>query len=205
MSDTVSPIGEDSEQVMNDDSRRQFLKAAGLVAGGALTAWPFSKIVLAAEHAHEQQKIQAPLSTISPAEALTLGAVADQIYPEDDTPGARELGAVYFMDFAAGSFMAGAWPMIQAGINDLNLRAIETYGKPFDELGFALQTSILEDVESTPFFGVVHLLTLMGCFSLPAYGGNIDLQGWAQIGFESRHAWQPPFGYYDALYDEMST
>lgn len=205
MSDTFGDSGPNSRAVTGDDSRRDFLKTLGLMAGGALAAWPLSKIALAAEHAHEQQKVQAPLSNISPTEALTLGAVADQIYPEDDTAGARELGAVYFMDFAAGSFMAGAWPMIQAGITDLNQRAMEAHGKPFDELGFAQQTPVLESVETTPFFGTVHFLTLMGCFSLPTYGGNINQEGWAQIGFESRHAWQPPFGYYDALYNGTST
>lgn len=192
----------DTANLPQDDSRRKFLKAAGLLAGGALAALPFSQIARAAEHAHVQQQTRAPLANVSPAEALTLGAVAEQIYPQDDTAGARELGAVYFMDFAAGSFMAGAWPMIQAGIADLNLRAMESSGQPFDQLGFDAQTAILESIEETPFFGTVHFLTLVGCFSLPVYGGNIDQAGWAQIGFESRHAWQPPFGYYDALYDE---
>jgi len=198
----MSNFSEPKTDGIEDDMRREFLKAAGLVAGGALAGWPFSKIALAAQHAHEQQQTQAPLAHITATQALTLGAMADQIYPQDDTPGARSLGAVYFMDFAAGSFMAGAWPMIEAGMVDLNERAGRTFGKPFHDLDFATQTRMLEEIELTPFFGSVHFLTLMGCFSLPKYGGNIDQAGWAQIGFESRHAWQPPFGYYDALYDE---
>ncbi len=194
--------GEPKMDDVENDARRAFLKAAGLIAGGALAAWPFSKIALAAEHAHEQQKTRASLAHITASQALTLGAMADQIYPPDDTPGARELGAVYFMDFAAGSFMSEAWPMIEAGTVDLNERAGLAFGKSFHDLDFAAQTGLLEEIESSPFFGMVHFLTLMGCFSLPSYGGNIDQGGWAQIGFESRHAWQPPFGYYDALYDE---
>jgi hypothetical protein len=34
-------------------------------------------------------------------------------------------------------------------------------------------------------------------FALPSWGGNRDLAGWALLGFDSRHAWQPPFGFYD--------
>jgi hypothetical protein len=35
-------------------------------------------------------------------------------------------------------------------------------------------------------------------FAMPAWGGNRDGAGWALLGFDSRHVWQPPFGYYDA-------
>ena len=35
---------------------------------------------------------------------------------------------------------------------------------------------------------------------MPAYGGNRDGVGWKLIGFEDRHVFQPPFGYYDRDY-----
>jgi hypothetical protein len=41
-------------------------------------------------------------------------------------------------------------------------------------------------------------LTHCGMFAMPSWGGNKDLAGWNLIGFDSRHAWQPPFGFYDA-------
>jgi hypothetical protein len=37
-------------------------------------------------------------------------------------------------------------------------------------------------------------------FTLPTYGGNRDGVGWKLIGFEDRHTFQPPFGYYDRDY-----
>jgi hypothetical protein len=37
-------------------------------------------------------------------------------------------------------------------------------------------------------------------FAMPSYGGNRDKLGWALIGFQDRHSWQPPFGYYDKGY-----
>jgi gluconate 2-dehydrogenase gamma chain len=41
-------------------------------------------------------------------------------------------------------------------------------------------------------------VTMVGMFSLPSYGGNIEKIGWRLIGFDDSHVWQPPFGYYDA-------
>ena len=48
------------------------------------------------------------------------------------------------------------------------------------------------------------MMTLAGVFALPEYGGNRDGEGWRQIGFERRHVWQAPFGYYDARYRQES-
>lgn len=179
-------------------SRRDFIKGTGAVLGGAWLGLHAGQVMAAAEAARQRQAESAPLEHLQTDEARLLGAVADQIYPPDDTPGARDLGAVYFMDFAAGGFMAGAWPMIREGVQDLDRRAKEVHGAAFAELDFATQTSLLEEVDATPFFGMVHFLTLLGCFCLPEYGGNRDGEGWAQLGFESRHVWQPPFGHYDA-------
>jgi len=44
------------------------------------------------------------------------------------------------------------------------------------------------------------LITLLGMFSAPMYGGNHESAGWQLIGFEDRHAFEPPFGYYDRDY-----
>jgi hypothetical protein len=44
------------------------------------------------------------------------------------------------------------------------------------------------------------VLTVLGLFTMPSYGGNRDGIGWALIGFEDQHAFQPPFGYYDRDY-----
>jgi hypothetical protein len=37
-------------------------------------------------------------------------------------------------------------------------------------------------------------------FSSPKYGGNYQGSGWKLIGFEDRHVFTPPFGYYDREY-----
>ena len=52
----------------------------------------------------------------------------------------------------------------------------------------------------TPFFGGMKFLTVLGLLALPSYGGNADKLGWKLVGFVDQHAWQPPFGHYDAEY-----
>ena len=49
----------------------------------------------------------------------------------------------------------------------------------------------------------MRMLTLCGMFALPSWGGNRDEAGWKLLGFEDRHAWQPPFGFYDAEAREL--
>jgi hypothetical protein len=41
---------------------------------------------------------------------------------------------------------------------------------------------------------------VLGLLALPSYGGNADKLGWKLVGFVDQHAWQPPFGHYDAGY-----
>ena len=53
---------------------------------------------------------------LTPAQARDVEAIASQIVPSGDTPGAREAGAVYFIDHVnAGIFAQGA-PEFLAGL-----------------------------------------------------------------------------------------
>lgn len=179
----------------NNKSRREFLVASGTVLGGSWLALHAGALLAAAEEARQRQRADADWTNLSPAEARELEAVADQIYPPDDTPGAAQIGAVRFMDAAFGGFMAGALSMVREGLGDLDQRSGPA---GFASLEFERQTAVLKEVEDTPFFGTVHFLTLCGLFALPSYGGNLDSAGWNEIGYQPAYAWQPPFGYYDA-------
>ena len=70
----------------------------------------------------------------------------------------------------------------------------------FADLSFDDQTAYLKHVEHTSFFGGMRFLTVLGLLALPSYGGNADKLGWKLVGFVDQHAWQPPFGHYDAGY-----
>ena len=72
--------------------------------------------------------------------------------------------------------------------------------RSFASLTSEQQIEYLKGVDQTPFFNTTRLLTLLGMFSLPAYGGNRDGVGWKLLGFEDGHVFHPPFGYYDRDY-----
>jgi hypothetical protein len=76
-------------------------------------------------------------------------------------------------------------------------------GKPFSELDEALQDAHLQAEEQTPFFQLCWFMSLCGFFGMSKYGGNKDDIGWKLIDVDPhQHAFQSPFGYYDARYME---
>jgi hypothetical protein len=49
-------------------------------------------------------------------------------------------------------------------------------------------------------------MTIAGFFGMSSYGGNRDNLGWKLLGLDGEHhAWQSPFGYYDAEYLEAES
>ena len=183
-------------------SRRQFLKDTGSVVGGSWLSVNLPVVLAVAQTACSRKESGAAWLNISTKEAEGFAAVVDQIIPPDDSPGAREAGVVYFMDEALGGFMQGAADMLREGLADLDRRAS---GAGFASLDFDRQTAVLTQVEESEFFGTMLFLTQAGMFAMPQHGGNRDEAGWRLIGFDHRHAWRPPFGYYDAQLGEEGT
>jgi gluconate 2-dehydrogenase gamma chain len=185
-------------------SRRSLLQA--IAAAMAATAMPgsWSEIAQAAHevHAAAQGGGGATISLFSVAEAADIEAVASQIIPTDDSPGAREAGVVYFIDRALATFLsqlAGDY-CAQLFAFQATFRGPHPSAVSFASLTSEQQVEYLKEVDQTPFFNTTRLLTLLGMFSLPAYGGNRDGVGWKLLGFEDAHAFAPPFGYYDRDY-----
>jgi len=89
------------------------------------------------------------------------------------------------------------------GLEELDDASIAAFpdSTGFASLQFEQQTSLLTAIESTPFFDTMIFLTHCGMFAMPSWGGNRDEAGWVMLGFDKRHVWHSPFGYYDALAD----
>ena len=128
-------------------------------------------------------------------------ALAEQVIPADPTsPGAKDAGAVHFVDHAVTSLFADWLPPIRAGLADLDTRARSRRRgvTSFADLTFEEQRRIVRQVEETAFFSLARTLSVMGTLADPSLGGN---QGGARekiLRTEHRPAFQPPFGYYDA-------
>lgn len=186
-------------------SRRRFLQGAGGAAGlawlggGLGGAMPF---ILQTAKAAEQARLHGEaLLALSTTQARDVEAFAMRLMPTTDTPGAREVGVIWFIDRAMDGWMAGARPGLEAGLGQLSEAAAASGGEgsAFHQLDAAAQDRIITDLQEGGFFQLMHFLTIAGMFAMPSYGGNRRQAGWQLLGFEDQHLWQPPFGHYDAL------
>jgi gluconate 2-dehydrogenase gamma chain len=172
--------------------RRSFLAFAAVLP----------EVMAAQEHAHQAVRSAVPpkLEFLSASQAAEIEAMASQIIPSRDSPGAREAGAIYFIDRALVTFEKDKQKAYTDGLAWLAAQVKERFiGKTsFAELSDAQQIELLQAIDKSPFFGLVRLHTVMGFLADPEYGGNRDLVGWKWIGFEDKGAFAPPFGYYDA-------
>lgn len=184
-------------------SRRAFLRAVTQSAPGSLIVLTAPALLAAGRSAHAALAAGAPLTTLGADEAAEFDAIAARIIPTDETPGAREAGVIYFMDNVLGDSRAELLPVLRSQLAELQVAAYRRFSSArFHTLTEAQQDALLTDIEETPFFNTLRYLTIAGMFADPSHGGNKDRIGWQLIGFENRHVWQAPYGYYDADYME---
>jgi gluconate 2-dehydrogenase gamma chain len=188
--------------------RRTFLRAA-MAAGAAWAAADLSQVEEALAWAAEQSArghsgaaTTSGFTALTKAQADVVEAMTARILPAvDGRPGAREAGAIHFIDRALATFNAAQKPMYVAGVADLNVRAAKkspAAGVSFATLTPEQQDELLREIEQAPFFQTVRFDTLIGTFALPSWGGNRDFAGWRLLGVEHQPFFQAPFGYYDA-------
>jgi gluconate 2-dehydrogenase gamma chain len=187
-----------------DLSRRSLLQAIAGVVATAATPLGWADVAQAVDEALAavQAGGDAKLSLLSAAEAADVEAVAAQIIPTDDSPGAREAGVIYFIDRALGTFFSQLASDYRAQLATFQAAYRERHPAvhSFASLTSEQQVEYLKEIDQTPFFNTTRLLTLLGMFALPKYSGNRDGVGWKLMGFEDRHVFRPPFGYYDRDY-----
>ena len=162
----------------------------GLSAAWVTANWP------AIAHAAEMAT-GTGATFFSPAQAAAIEAMAEQIFPATDTPGAKEARVLNFIDLALVSFAQDSQSLYAKGLDDLDARAKAAGGQSFAALGHDQQIKILTDIEKTPFFLAVRNHTIMGMFAGPQHGGNYKQVGWKMIGFDDSLNFEAPFGYYD--------
>ena len=181
-----------------ESSRRAFLKSA---AHQSLVFLSLPAMLGASEQASAAHAVKSRFKTLGAEEAAELEAIAARIIPTDDTPGAREAGVITFIDRAMATFLSQLAADYRAhlAVFQASCRA-QHPGTTFASLSSEQQIAFLKTVDRTPFFESTRLLTMLGMFTAPSYGGNRDGIGWKLLGFEANHMFQPPFGYYDRDY-----
>lgn len=184
-------------------SRRSFLvdSASGLSGAWILANYPSilaaEEFVLDAARAPEQMKF----AFFTAEQAVEVEAMAAQIIPTDETPGAREARVVHFIDRALVTFERGRQEDYTRGLAELESVTRSRFPRAarFSELTFDQQLDVLTGIERTPFFNLVRTHTVTGFFASPVHGGNYGKVGWELLGYDDALQHEPPFGYYDAL------
>jgi len=186
-------------------SRRRFLADSGSALILIWAAGNLPGVRAALAHARRAAAGPAPLSFefFTPVQGADIEAMTARVWPTDDTPGAREVGAVHFIDHALATDHAAAplKSVFTGGVEQLRSKVSELFldsgpGR-FAGLPVERQVGVLRAIETTPFFDAVRTATLLALFANPSYGANPDGKNWAAIGFEPRFVWRPPFGAYD--------
>ena len=184
-------------------TRRSFLLSGAPALTGAWFAANWPTIVAAAAHSHNVA-VTTPqaFSFLQPAEVADVDALTAQIVPSGKTTGAREAHVTHFIDHSLATYFSWRAPAFRAGLARFqgDFRSKHANVGAFAQASSPVQIDYLKTVDTTEFFATTRLLTLLGMFSAPQYGGNFDASGWKMLGFVDEHVFSPPFGYYDAQY-----
>jgi gluconate 2-dehydrogenase gamma chain len=186
----------------NGKTRRSLLIQSVTGLSAAFVAANYPGILAAQKHVRQATKVgQMPrLAFFTEPQSVEIEAVAAQIIPTDETPGAREAHCLYFIDRALTTFARASQPVYTQGLQDLQAKTQQLYpdaGK-FSALASDRQIKVLTEMEKTPFFRTVRTHTVIGFLSRPVHGGNYEKAGWKLIGYDDSLSHKPPFGYYDA-------
>ena len=189
-----------------DQTRRMFLGQAG-ASLGLLWLSALTPDLLAQAHAHAQEAGKSGAKTyrfFTPQQAAEFDAFSAQIIPTDDTPGARAANVVHFTDYVLSTIDSDQQAQVKDALKALHDQVAKTVpgASSFAALTSEQQSEVMKAMEKTEAFGVLRGFTLTGFFCDPSMGGNEGKVGWKLIGFEDLFLYKPPFGYYDAHYDE---
>ncbi len=172
-----------------DVSRRKFLGIAG--------AAPWLGAGVPPVDAGAPAKLAAAgYKVLKPAQAAMLGAIADQIIPADQDPGAREAGAVRYIDNVLAREQSDKLPLYAAGLEGLEQTTELLFGRGFVKLSLDQQTALLKSLEdgsaqgqvwrsvsSREFLALVWRHVLEGFYGPPEHGGNKGYASWKMVGF----------------------
>lgn len=153
---------------------------------------------------------------LTPAEILTLDAIAARLIPSDETgPGAREALVVRYIETALQTDYAAHLEDYHRGLAATDRYSRTRFGRDFADLEEHEQDAVLAALErgeaadfeqpSSVFFAKVRQHTVEGMFGDPSWGGNLHQAGWSLIGYSGpRAAWTADEQAIQPIPDRMS-
>ena len=172
------------------DSRRSFLIRSVGASGAAWLAANWPTEVAAAEKA----QAMGGFTYFTPDQAREIDAMAAQIYPTTDTPGAREAQVIYFIDLALVTFAKDKQDIYAKGFGELSQAS---GGKAFSSLSSDEQIRILTASRRRPSSRRCATTPSWACSPRPSMAAISSKVGWKQIGFDDSLNFRAPFGAYD--------
>jgi gluconate 2-dehydrogenase gamma chain len=183
-----------------DLSRRTFVARTLGGAGSTLLLTQIPYLGEAQAYAAaRQQSAEQTFLFFTPEQAVEIAAVCEQIIPTDDTPGAREAGAVFFIDYALAKYEAENRQAYVDGLRQLADAAAKRGAPRFSALSSEQQIQALTDLQKGEFFALVRRHTILGFVGDPIHKGNRGRVGWKHLGFDYQDMYEPPFGDYAEL------
>lgn len=153
--------------------RRELLHRASMMLGGFITASAASGI-LAGCIAMPEPVAGAKSGFLTLEEMTTITAMADQILPKTDTPGALDVGVPAFIDrMLAGYYTDKERGIVRAGLVAVSTGAAEFRGKSFAALTSEEQVTLMKAYDQEAYspraatadphyFRLIKELTLLG-------------------------------------------
>jgi gluconate 2-dehydrogenase gamma chain len=164
--------------------RRTFVKAAGTAVG--------STVLLPACASSTRG-----WRFLTAAEATVVDAIAEQVIPADDDPGAREAGVVSYIDRQLAGPFEKHQQAYRRGIVGVQQAANAMFGGDFESLRWTQQTAVLRTMErndapgdvwqstsARSFFELVRDHTMQGFYGSPRHGGNRDFVSFRMLGLD---------------------
>jgi gluconate 2-dehydrogenase gamma chain len=205
---------------MEFDRRGFLINAGGSLGLAWLTAnWPATLAASARARLAALATGPVKFNFLSEEQAVEVSAIASRIIPSDDSPGAKEAGAVYFIDNCLATIAAEQQPVYRNGLAEFqeDIRNMFPGIDKFSAASWQQQDEFLRAVDVPPevtgrrqryskssadFFETIRTHTVAAFLIDPEseYAGNHSGVGWKLIGREPAHSFQPPFGFYDKGY-----
>jgi gluconate 2-dehydrogenase gamma chain len=162
------------------------------------------QVLRAQDHARKAAKAISnghaiPFEYLEPEAARSLVALAAEIIPSDDGPGATEAGALYFIDRALATFDSDKRELYRSGLKEVGaaISRLSPGSADVEGLSREQRREVIRAVQSTEFFAVLREHVVLGFLGDLEYRGNQGKVGWRYIGFDDQMAFTQPFGYYD--------
>lgn len=170
-----------------EQNRRDFIKGLSLACGSVLFL-------------EACQTYESPWRFFTISEAELIIAIAEQIIPGDEDPGATDANVINFIDKQLAGYYSEFQDIYRNGISAVQKSSERLHHKEFQQLQWDIQTNFLQKMsngelpqEDWPenkqkeFFEMIRNHTMQGFYGSPRHGGNKYYMSYKMLKFDYPH------------------